>query len=445
MLNHHLQPQLNQSQNLALTPSMMLSIKVLTLPGVELADYLQETLVGNPVVEIVYPDYGRWGTHEVARTVGRSDDALVANVADPAEDDLYHFVQQQIAWMLPAGKLRKHAEFIIGNLDQDGYLRADISVLAHVAGITLDELLKALDIVQQCDPAGIGARSLQECLWLQASRRFGPEHDLTRLLRDEWEIFFSSSPSKMSRRLGLSYEEVLMIFRQLRTLEPRPGAFWGGRTTTYLYPDVVAYKDHRDIIHAEVNEEFQPRLRYLPEYVHIRQTTQESQVREFLSACFQQARWAAKALRQRQSTLKKVAEYMVGYQEAYAFRNEPLRSLRAQDLAATLEYHESTLRRAIAGKILSCPKGLIPLSTLLCEPLGSSCDASVDMIKNYIETLIHHENPLEPWSDATITRQLAERGMVLARRTVSKYRQELGYPPASQRKQRNHLDQIRLR
>ncbi|PSR30784.1 MAG: RNA polymerase sigma-54 factor [Sulfobacillus benefaciens] len=439
MLNHQLEDRLNQSQNLAMTPQMVVSLKVLALSGPDLASYLQELLLDNPVVELTHPDYARALDYS-GITWAKNAAKDPTDIADPQNHDLYSYVEEQIRLMLPLGNCRQYALFIAGNLNPDGYLRMSTRELAQAIKVSEADLFPALRVVQQCDPAGIGARSLQECLYLQALRRFGASHLLTQILQYHWDALKSPSPSRLAKTLKLTNQRALEILQDLRLLQPKPGAAFGpGAPVMTGYPDIQMSCRPKGEVAVEVLKDSQPSLSYVPEYKRLSKTAQDPAVTDFLAQSLKQARWVQKALRERQSTLQTVGSLMVVRQRGYCCQNEPLLPLTVKEMSQTLGFHESTIRRAIADKILICPRGFLPLSSLLCEPATFDHSVSVAMIKDCIQCMIRGEDPAHPLSDAAIAHQLEKRGVWVARRTVAKYRQELGLLAAHQRRQQRDL------
>ena len=439
MLNHQLEHRLTQSQNLAMTPQMMVSLKMLTLPGPDLVSYLQDLLLENPVVELAYPDYSRAMEYSGV-AAGKNAAADMADIADPQGHDLYSYVEEQIRLMLPPGARRQYALFIAGNLNPDGYLCTGTRELAETVKASETDLLQALRVVQQCDPAGIGARSLQECLSLQALRRFGASHLLTQILQDHWDALKSPSPSRLAKTLKLTTQKAFEVLQHLRLLQPKPGAAWGqGIPVVPGYPDIQMYCGSGGEVVVEVIKDSQPSLSYVPEYERLGRTAQDPVVKDFLAQSLKQARWVQKALRERQNTVRAVAAMMAIRQAGYCCQGEPLLPLTVKEMSQDLGFHESTIRRAIADKILICPRGLLPLSSLLCEPVTLYGEVSVAMIKDGIQCMISEEDPTHPLSDAALAHQLVKRGLPAARRTVAKYRQELGFLPAYQRRQQAHF------
>ena len=435
MPSNKLEQHLTQSQTLKLSPAMKISLRILELPALELGSYLEELLVANPVVELRHPDPPVLSDSGWARTRSADpEDDPRGDIPGPGQN-LYDALAEQVRWNTAPGAIRQHALFIVGNLDPDGYLRVPLSTLKDALHTSLDALTKALRVVQECDPAGIGARSLQECLWLQAEHRYGREHPVTQLLEQRWDLLRHPSLSRLSRALKVSMEDACQLLHAVRRLHPTPGyTVSTGDRPAYLWPDLVAYQDHTGAVIVEVINEAQPRIQFVPEYLQLRTRAVDPRTTRFLSQALTQARWLDRALRRRYQTLLTVVSYMVTRQQDFCLRSGALQPLTIKEIARAAGIHESTVRRAISGKVLHCTRGLILVTALLCESIAWSDTTSIDMIKSLIRDAIVQENPTMPMSDARIAKLLAARGIPVARRTVAKYRQELGFPATAQRR-----------
>jgi RNA polymerase sigma-54 factor len=267
---------------------------------------------------------------------------------------------------------------------------------------------------------------------LQASRRWGDDHPVTRLVREHGDILPRLTVSAVAQALKISLDAAREVLAQLRRLRPRPYAGRGGRAV-YLAPDVVTRRRSDGEVAVDVVRDRYPRLRYVSEYLTLRKTTEDRHVYQFLTQAVRQAQWIENALAQRTRTLAVVSRHLVQAQAGYCFDGRPLNTVTVKELAEATGFHESTVRRAVAGKVLSCPRGLLPLAELFCEPVNQSA-VSTDVVKTAIRELVQAESPDAPLSDADIARELWARGMHVSRRTVAKYRQELGIGTSLQRR-----------
>ncbi|MCY0879593.1 MAG: RNA polymerase factor sigma-54 [Firmicutes bacterium] len=432
MTRQHLEPTLSQVQTLTLSAAMMLSLKVLELPTVDLAAYLHEVIDANPVVEVIDAPEPPWAKRSGARYDDEEDD--LSQIPDERDTLLADDLKLQLACLGLPRRERDQVEFLIDNLDPDGYLRVPLVELAEHHRCSLHELEAALASLWSFEPAGVGARNLAECLWLQAQRRWGSEHRATRLLQRGMPPSGRWTLSWVAEALKISPAEAVAVLNDLKLLNPRPFTPQGGRAP-YLVPDVLASRTKNGGLRVEVVRDHYPLLRYDPEYLRLRREMTDPAVRRFLAAAVRQAAWVERALSQRVRTLATVSQILVKAQEAYCFDGAPLVALTVKSVAAATGFHESTVRRAVWGKVLACPRGLISLAALFCEALPAS-ESSIDAVRRVMEELIQQESPAEPLSDAQIACRLKDLGMPVSRRTVAKYRQEMNIPASWQRRRR---------
>lgn len=436
MPRHRLEPQVIQSPELRLSPSMQVSLRVLELPSLDLAAYLEELLLGNPVVELTFPEPSADNRGFLQGSSRTAHGEYATELAAPLEDTLYAQLSEEIHLTHPPGHPRDDLLYLVGNLRPDGYLDTSLTELTKLRGCPIDHWEWALGKIQDMDPAGVGARSLQECLLLQAVRQFGREHLLTRMVSQNWDDLTHLSLGRLARRLKVSSDQVITLFTQLSTLNPVPGASLGNnQPVEILYPDLVAGRDLHGTVDVEPVREYLPRVRLIPEYLTMKQTSSDRTIRSFLTQSVTEVRCVERALKLRIETLVTVASHMASRQIGFLFEQLPLEPLTVREVAHATGLHESTVRRAIAGKMLQTPATVIPLKSLLCESLAESPHVSIDRAKRLIRALIGAESPYDPLSDSQIARRLQHQGLPIARRTVAKYRQELGYDSREIRRQ----------
>ncbi len=429
---HILQQQMSQTQSLVLTPSMILSLHVLQLPAAELEEYLRQETEANPVIDVRSPDLSFSPSPSVRSQGGSGITGTAYDIPDRPQNSLYDDLTQQISWLPLSPEIRQAACYLIGNLDPDGYLRVPWEEIVRTAVIPIAVLNGALDAIHACDPPGVGARNVQECLWLQSCRKFGKEALVTQLIEQCWPQVLHPRPSALARMLKVGIAEVSAALAELTRLSLEPGAVLDTSPIDYIQPDLLAART-AGILRVEINPGVHPRLQDVAEYTEMKRQARDPQVQAFLRGALIQAGWLKKALRMREETLLAVAEVIIRQQEGFCFGLHPLLPLGVKMVAQQTGFHESTVRRAIAGKAVQVPRGIILLPRLLSEAVAVST-TSVDMILNAIREAIARENPAHPLSDADIARLLAHSGTPLARRTVAKYRTQLGFPPSSERR-----------
>lgn len=456
-VNREMELSLAQKQKQVLSAQMIQSVKVLQMGAQELLQYVQETVEENPMLELEDP-YSRTEedgslAHRLEwlassdlqnRTYYRQDfdsetDPLRNYGTVDDSESLYVHILNQLDGLTLAPDVLQCCKFLAGCLDANGWLDECLAQLAHELDWPEQLLEDGLAVLQSLDPPGVGARSLSECLCLQLAH--GPQTDETalRIARDHLEGLAKNHYGQIARTLGISQEEVRRAAGYIRTLAPRPGTkFSAQEAPSYVMPDVIVERvaDHFEV---RLNDRFLPSLNISPYYTRMLRESDDSQVKDYLINRMRQAEWTVRTVEQRRSTLMACAGCILEFQEDF-FRRGPgyLRPLSLANVAQRLEIHESTVSRAISGKYLQCSMGAYPLHYFFSRQLASAQAESLsspDAAKALLKALIAQEDKSKPMSDQKLCQCMAERGCVIARRTVAKYRGELGIPGATGRKQ----------
>lgn len=449
---------LNLKQTQTLSPQMMQAMEILQMGSQELLEYIQETLQENPVLEseerrqpqestedallrrklewLESTDVqNRWYHKEDAQDL--SDLAVGSTGADPGEESLYYYLRSQIRFETLPPPLAAAVGCVLESLSGNGYLDEPASDLAAHAGVDEGTVERAVELVQALEPAGVGARSLSECLSLQLVRRGETGLPLTIAAR-YLEAMGKDHYNLIAKETGESREQVQEACKVIRSLNPRPGAGFAPREALgYITPDlvVVSFEDHFEILS---NDYYFPTLKVSSYYHQLMRSTDESQVKDYLTGKLRQARWVVRSVEQRRSTLMACANCIVERQEAF-FRRGPgnLRPMTLSDVAQVLDVHESTVSRAVKDKYLQCAHGVFPLGYFFSRalPAGGGEGVSAEQAKITLKALIEGEDRKKPLSDQKLCALLAEQGIEISRRTVAKYRDELGIPSTSGRKE----------
>jgi len=477
--------QLKLAQKLILTPQLQQAIKLLQMPQLELTQLLNQELVENPVLEETvdeYIDEREVGPEEKGvqedRTEGRddsempleqvftytSDDYFRDRASDgrdlgyfnpgvdasptfeqfvSSQPDLTEHLQWQLRFVDESDQVREVSEFIIGNLNDDGYLLVSLEEISEHCKVDLSVARKALDVVQKFDPVGIGARSLQECLLIQV-RELGLADTLVgRVLEEGMEELKKRHYQQLAGKLGVPLADVLAAVQAIEALEPRPARNFVSSETTYIVPDVFLVRED-DGFRIVLNEEGLPRLRmnnYYRKMLEDKQTLSPSE-KSFLEEKMRSAVWLLKSLDQRNKTIYRVTESILKFQDEYFEKGVAyLRPLTLKDVAQDLGMHESTISRVTSNKYIQTPDGLLPFRYFFASSLQSSRGygegVASTSVKQMIRKVVSEEDPLKPYSDQKIVEILKSKGVTIARRTVAKYRDEMKIPPQNRRKKLN--------
>jgi RNA polymerase sigma-54 factor len=472
--------QLKLSQHLTLTPQLQQSIRLLQLSTVELNQELERYLADNPLLERAdqgttedsappppngasaseaestpapeardepanFADEHGFGEEHASTGSSRRDDDDREDFTQfaAAEPTLHEHLMQQIALtgLTPRDKLI--AEFVVGHLDEDGYLKQELeelrqSAIAAMSDVEIEELQIALRHVQNLEPTGVGARDVIECLVLQLKAT--PEETPHRaaaidLVSRHLDTLAARDFNKLRRLLGVDEDELREIHALILTLDPKPGRNFGGGDVRYVVPDVVVRKIGGRWS-ASLNRDAMPRLRINKMYADILQASRENGGKH-LAGQLQEARWLIKNVQQRFDTILRVTQAIVDRQKNFFEHGEvAMRPLVLREIAEAVGLHESTISRVTTQKYMLTPRGIFELKYFfgshVSTDTGGACSATA--IRALIKQLVAAEDGRKPLSDHRISDILAQQGIQVARRTVAKYREAMHIQPANLRK-----------
>jgi RNA polymerase sigma-54 factor len=463
-------------QKLILTPSLQQAIKLLPMSTLELADLLNQEMVENPLLEEVPTE--ELQPAEQQQAAEKTADQQAAEKGDSWDDADYEYffgdylddgyrsrtpsevkelppientlstassLSDHLLWQLSLQtndeKLKEIGRAIVGNLDDDGYLVASVEEIAAMGEWPVADVEKALQHVQTFDPIGVAARDLQECLWLQI-KHLGLEGTPTeKIVTEHLRLLQNHQVPEIARKLGMTIEDLKEHVEIIRNLDPKPGSRYNPSQSQYVIPDVYVVKVEDQYV-AVLNEEGLPQLRISPVYRRLLDKTggggeQNDETRAYVKDKFRSALWLIKSVDQRQKTIHKVATSIINFQREFLDHGiEYLRPLVLRDVANDIGMHESTVSRVVNNKYMHTPQGVFELKYFFHSGISSSYGESVSSvtIKQRIRKIIENEDPRKPLSDSKIVSILQKEGLMLARRTIAKYREELKIPTSNQRK-----------
>ena len=470
---------IRQTQQLVLTPQLQQAIKLLQLSNLELEAFIAEELAKNPLLEartdeeppeqasgdfMVDEDSGDEAPDDPGADnliMGQADDdrpldldwtseALETDsfadvVGAPATDEAFDFdrVQYSAASLAEhlvdqlhgvSGPLGDLARIIAETLDETGYLTVPLEQIAELSGAPITTVDKALEIVQGLDPPGVGARSLAECLALQARAADRYDPAMARLI-DNLDLLSKGRTNDLKRICSVDDEDLADMIRELRAYDPKPGCQLSRPAGEDVTPDVFVRRTRAGFA-VELNQATLPRLlvnrRY---YQELKSGPQDKESRAWLSECLASASWLVKALDQRARTIVKVVSEIVKRQQGFFERGvSAMKPMTLREVAEAIEMHESTVSRVTSNKYLLCDRGLLELKYFFGSGVASAEGegAAAEAVKAAIRELIEAET--EILSDDAIAALLKQRGFELARRTVVKYREAMGIGSSIQRR-----------
>ncbi len=377
----------------------------------------------------------------VAASWEEGEEGALENAPSP-EATMFDALSAQLRLLDVPNKLLPVCIFIIGNLDPDGYLRQSEDELASRIGTNGASIREAIGFVQRLEPAGIGARSLKECFHLQLDRGLADStsasRELTlRAVEEAFDDVLHQRWDRMAQILGVEREAIRGVLEVLRRLNPRPGSQLGPSENPAVEPDVEVTKSSEGWRVALVDDGL-PRLRISPRYLRMLQSRSlEAEAKGYLRERMRSALWFLRSVEQRQHTILRVAQAIVARQEDFLELGIPhLRPLVLRNIADDIGMHESTVSRVVANKYMATPRGVFPLKFFFHSAISHAVEGDISsvVVKERIKELIAQEDPQRPLSDARVARQLNRLGIRIARRTVAKYREELGLPSSEQRR-----------
>ena len=476
---------LKLSQKLIMTPSLQQAIKLLQLSKLELQEVLNQELLENPLLEETAEeakaeetpaeetDATKNNTEEPPKAEAKTEeekkdsfdeidyDAYFQDYIEygynprgmgeeheefPIENTLTRppNLADHLTWQLSMSdaspRTKEIANFIIGNIDEDGYLRATNDEIMTAGGFQAEEVETAVRAVQSLDPIGVGARDLRECLLLQL-RFLEIDNPLVEIIvRDHWDEFMQRKFVPLAKVLGIDLKTLEGIVEVIKHLDPKPGRKYSNERAIYVEPDVYVHKVGDEYV-IVLNEDGMPKLRINSGYrsmLNSMDSKQDGETVNYIKDKIRSAVWLIKSLDQRQRTIYKVAESIVKHQREFLERGiDFLRPLVLRDVADDIQMHESTVSRVVSNKYMHTPRGLFLMKYFFHSGIDSDTgeDISSLTVKKKIQSFIENEDPRKPLSDSKIMKILNDEGINIARRTVAKYRDELNIPSSTDRKQ----------
>lgn len=336
-------------------------------------------------------------------------------------------------------KTNKIAEYIIGSIDNNGYLRTHIADIAIAAGVEMADVEKTLEFIQTFDPPGIGARDLKECLLLQLRRRKCKNKPLLTLIEDHLDDIAKNRLPQIAKKMKISLDELNAMLDEIRLLNPYPGSTVSPDNPVFVIPEVIVEKGDADSFQVASNEDHFPRLRISQLYLKLLEDPKTpEETKNYIKEKMINGKMLIKSIEQRQSTIKRIAEIIVSEQHDFFSKGiDFLRPMTMQQVADKLDLHETTISRAIANKYIQTPIGLFEFKFFFSGGYQSDTgeEFSSKSVKEKICAMIIMEDTSKPLSDDRISQILKEQGFTVARRTVAKYREEMNIQPSHLRKQ----------
>ena len=446
---------IEQTQKLSMTPELIQAIQILQYNNQELNEYIDKELLENPILESEYHKesdteididslrdqliqadenveaYKQWESHST------SDEYSYENFV-AFNYTLTEFLIEQLHFSSLKGQDAEIGRYIIENIDDNGYLSMSLEEICSVLDVDLDSCERVLDLIHTFEPSGVGARDLNECLIIQLASLGELTDEIEFIISNRLKDLADNKYALISKEVGISIAEVQGIADLIRTLEPKPGrGFDSDNSIKYILPDIYVEETNGEYI-VSANDGSTPSLHISSYYNSLTEEAKsDKELSNYLNNRFNSAMWLMKSIEQRKKTIYNVASAIVQFQNDFFAKGERfLKPLTLKQIAETVGVHESTVSRAINGKYMQCPRGVFELKYFFTGGILNEDGSGVssNSIKSMIKEFVDAEDDKKPLSDSKISEMLHEKGIDISRRTVAKYRDDIGILPSSKRR-----------
>ena len=441
---------MRQEQTLALTPQLKKSLEILQAQSLELSKIIDQELKTNPMLEDMsaenvgerpetigndYEDYD-FQNYRSTEADQRARDFFLNSI--PHRPSLREYLLREANLEAESPKVAGALDALIGSMDERGFLSADALENARNEGFSETEIQDALKILRSAEPSGIGAFDMRDCLLIQLDRKGLRDSLAYKILDARFELLMRRRVAEIAELEDVAPEDVEDAISEIAKLNTSPASEFAQEDEKYISPDIFYKKDADGIWHAELSGDHIPKLRINPEY---RQMMADGKLRKeeasYVKEKIRDGKFLMDSIAQRQKTLLRIGDAILERQiDFFEKGKDAVKPMTMQDVADMVELHPTTVGRAVSEKYAQTPYGLLPLKFFFSggfEAVGGDSFASVS-VKNKIKKIVEDESARAPLSDAKIADMLAEDGINIARRTVAKYREELGIAPKNLRK-----------
>lgn len=463
------QMEIEQTQKIVMTLELQQAINLLQLSTLELKNYLEREIAENPVLEIQdkeedtdnefsgdavdqedesnkdmdfdWEEYINEYDSSLRRGLSggvqkESDQYYPYEYVDSSDNNLEEYLIFQLRMSSVDEDDFRIGEYLIGNLDACGYLRGEVAEHAECLGVKEERVVRMLELIQTFDPQGIGARNLRECLLIQLRRRENVPPYTETIIKKYLPELGRAKYREIAGKMGIYPKELQKAIDYIRTLNPKPGScFSRAGETSYIVPDIIVEKVEGDYIFT-INDNI-PSLTISSFYKNLLARGCGENVNSFIKKRLESAMWLIKSIEQRRLTLYKVTEQIIKIQRDFLDKGiRHIKPLTLKEVADRVGIHESTVSRVAMNKYMQTPRGLYPLKFFFSGAIGgaSGKDHSVLCIKSYLKELLEKEEPRSPYSDQQLTNLMNNKGIEISRRTITKYRKEMGIPSSFKRR-----------
>ena len=445
---------LTQEQKLVMTQQMQLSVKLLQMSTYELQQYIDKELQENPVLDVKDPDrlkddntidhkelikYLEFDDYSHQSYSKEEDEEVSPFTFISEKKSLKSYLKEQILELNEKDYLKNICLYIIENIDGRGYLDGNIEEISKSLKIPNSTAVKALSVVQSLEPDGIGARDIKECLKIQLRKKHIDDENLFKIIDNYLEYIGENRYNSIAKELNIDVKDTQRYGDIIKSLEPKPSrGFYTGEEVKYIIPDAYIKKIDNDYF-IIMNEDISPKLSVNRMYKEIINNNNDKQAVDYVKEKMNNAIFLIKSIEHRKSTIYRVLEKILEIQREYFDNGEAyLKPMTLKEISDSLNMHESTISRAIREKYIYTSRGTIKIKDLFTTGITSTSingeDISTNLIKKKIKELIDNEDKTKPLSDQRICDIINKQDMNISRRTVAKYREEIGIKSSKGRK-----------
>jgi len=458
-------------QTLKMTPQLQQAIKLLQLSRMELETEIRREMNENPVLEEGMEENNK--DLQTEQQANQESESSSPADQDPSKQDEFEWdsyfenqnrnrervlsnsdeimnyeniiaakqtLQDHLHWQASLYGFNEeemvYATILISYINDDGYLGSPLDVIAQEEEVELRDLEETLPLVQELDPAGVGARDLQECLLIQAKHLQEDTKDFVTLIKNHIKDLERKNYQNIAKEMNITIDEVIDMCKIINSMDPKPGSQFAANDTHYVTPDVYVYKVAEEYV-VSLNEDGLPKLRISNFYKNMVQKKNNDPAQSYIQDKLRSALWLIRSIHQRQRTIYKVTESIVRHQQDF-FEKGPgfIKPMILRDIASDIGMHESTISRVTTNKYVHTPQGIFELKYFFNSGISTDDGDSLasESVKLKIKEMVSSEDPKKPLSDQKIVEMLKKDGIIIARRTVAKYRDILRILPSGKRK-----------
>lgn len=441
----HYTQQQKQVQKLAMTQQLQQSIQMLNMNQEDLVLFLKQKALGNPLIEIKVKQ--PTADNSFKNSYSSSNAYASYNPIDHlsgGQMSLFSYVIEQIHLTMRDTYLRELVLWLANHLDKNGYMTISLEEAKQQTGAEEIQLIDALTLLQQLEPAGVGARNLQECLMLQTERDDEAPNLAYLILEESFDLFSSRKWEPLAKKYGIPVSAVQEVADYVQTLTAHPGAVYSSEDEHFVRPDLIVTSVDDELVVKSAKTGL-PVIKFQTDYYQDMLAVEDKDVKKFIQEKYAEYDWIQQSLQQREETIIRVGTAIVDQQKEFFLQDSrPLTPMTLKEIAQLLDIHESTVSRSVNDKFIQTNFGTFELKSFFTTGLKrlpgndsiqeGSQDVSSDGVRQRIKDLIAEENKLKPLSDQKIATLLENEGIQISRRTVTKYREALALPSSTNRK-----------